>query len=93
MHDPVPATRRSSEIGAAKIDNYEHGQQPIAVIMAVNQLKPADLVKSSIQQLTFKMVGKAIKGRHLTLNVRRKVLFALNKATGKDHKLSDLFNY
>jgi len=69
------------------------GPQPIAKIMAENGLKAADLVGNSTEQLTYKMVSRAAKGRHLTENVMYKVLNALNKAAGKQYKIEDLFNY
>jgi len=69
------------------------GPQPIAKIMAENGLKAADLVGNSIERLTYKMVSRATKGRRLTENVMYKVLNALNKATGKQYKIEDIFNY
>ena len=69
------------------------GQQPIAGIMAEHGFKPNDLVSNSIEQITHKMVSRAVKGRRLTPQVQRKVLNALNKATGKQYKVNDLFNY
>ncbi|MGA2071138.1 MAG: hypothetical protein ABSG97_07285 [Sedimentisphaerales bacterium] len=69
------------------------GPQPIAAILAGRNLKPHDLVAASTQQLTHKMVSRACKGRHLTLNAQTKVLNALNLATGKNFSLRDLFNY
>ena len=69
------------------------GEQPIAKIMELHGLKTQDLVKSSTEQITFKMISRAIKGRRLTPNVKFKILNAINKATGKQHQLKDLFNY
>ena len=69
------------------------GEQPIAKIMAMHGLKPQDLVENSTEQLTYKMVSRAVKGRRLTPNVRCKILNALNKAAGKNYALKDLFNY
>ncbi len=40
-------------------------------------LSNADLVKASTEQLTFKMVQKARKGKLLTPNVQNKILAAL----------------
>jgi len=40
-------------------------------------LSNADLVKASTEQLTFKMVQKARKGKPLTPNVRNKIIAAL----------------
>ena len=69
------------------------GEQPLAGIMAKLGLKPNDLVGKSTEQLTHKMVGRAVKGRWLTPKIKSKVLAALNNATGKDFSLKDLFNY
>jgi hypothetical protein len=69
------------------------GEQPIARIMREHDLKPHDLVAISSVEMTHKMVSRACKGRRLTLNTQSKVLAALNRATGKDYSLSDLFNY
>ncbi|MBI5874127.1 MAG: hypothetical protein HZB36_08355 [Candidatus Omnitrophica bacterium] len=69
------------------------GEQPIANIMATLRLKPNDLVNHSKEQLTHKMVAKAVKGRRLTRHVQFKIVGALNKATEKNYSLKDLFNY
>lgn len=71
----------------------ELGEQPIARVMKLYGLKPHDLVANSTEQLTHKMVSRAVSGRRLTPNVQHKILNAVNKATGKEHGLSDLFNY
>ena len=69
------------------------GEQPIARIMQEHTLKPHDLVAISSVEMTHKMVCRACKGRRLTLNTQSKVLAALNRATGKNYSLRDLFNY
>ncbi len=69
------------------------GPQPVAGLMAEYGLKPNDLVRSSTEQLTHKMVSRACKGRRLTPNIRHKIVNALNKAAGKEYGLKDLFNY
>ena len=69
------------------------GLQPIAGLMTEHGLKPDDLVRNSTRQLTHKMVSRAVKGRRLTPNIQRKIINALNKATGKEYKLKDFFNY
>ena len=69
------------------------GEQPIARIMQEHNLKPHDLVAISSVQMTHKMVSRACKGRRLTLNTQAKVLAALNRASGKNYSLRDLFNY
>jgi hypothetical protein len=71
----------------------ELGPQPIAKLMEELGLKPVELVSNSTEQLTFKMVGKAVKGRRLTPRIQHKVLNALNKAAAKQYHLKDLFNY
>jgi hypothetical protein len=71
----------------------DFGEQPIANIMTTLGLKPHDLVSHSKEQLTHKMVAKAVKGRRLTRHVQFKIAGALNKATEKNYSLKDLFNY
>lgn len=69
------------------------GEQPIAGIMALHKLKSHDLVAVSTEQITHKMISRAVKGRRLTPNVRHKILIALNKCAKKKYSLKDLFNY
>ena len=69
------------------------GEQPLARILREHSLKPHDLVASSTDQITHKMVARAGKGRRLTPNVQAKILKAVNVATGKLYALRDLFNY
>ncbi len=69
------------------------GEQPIAKIIAERGLKPHDLVAASTEQITYKMVSRACKGRRLTDNVRNKIRRALNKAVGKEYTMAELFNY
>lgn len=69
------------------------GRQPIADVMEQLQLKPHDLVEASTDQLTHKMVQRAIKGRRLTPNTQNKVLAALEAASGQKFPPSRLFNY
>ena len=69
------------------------GAQPIAQIMAEHGLKARDLVAGSTEQLTYKMVARACKGRRLTPNVQAKLRAALNKAAGKEYALAALFTY
>lgn len=73
--------------------NNDLGVQPIAGLLTKHELKSNDLVRNSTEQLTHKMVSRAVKGRRLTPNVRHKIINALNKATGQEYKLKDLFNY
>ena len=67
--------------------------QPFAKLMAEHGLKPNDLVRNSTEQLTHKMVSRAVKGRRLTPNIQHKIINALNKAAGEKYELKDLFNY
>jgi hypothetical protein len=69
------------------------GSQPIAELMAADNLTHHDLVAASTEQLTHKMVTRACKGRRLTHHTKTKVLKALNLATNKNYNLKDLFNY
>ena len=69
------------------------GPQSISGLMAEHGLKSNDLVRNSTEQLTHKMVSRAVKGRRLTPNIQHKIINALNKATGKVYELKDLFNY
>ena len=69
------------------------GEQPIARIMADHGLKAGDIVASSTEQITYKMVARACKGRRLTHNVQSKLRDALNKSTGKEYSLEGLFTY
>ncbi|MFH1691673.1 MAG: hypothetical protein ABIC68_03765 [Candidatus Omnitrophota bacterium] len=69
------------------------GEQPIAKIMLEYGLKACDLVENSTEQISYKMVARAVKGRRLTQHVQVKILKTLNKATEKNYCLKDLFNY
>lgn len=69
------------------------GDQPLAKIMATENLKPHDLVAHSKEQISHKMVARGAKGRRLTQHVQYKILNALNAATKKNYSAKDLFNY
>lgn len=69
------------------------GVQPIATLLEQLDLKHNDLVQASDEQLTHKMVARAVKGRRLTPNTKGKIIRAINKATSKSFEASDLFNY
>lgn len=69
------------------------GAQPIARIMKDLGLEARDLVAASTEQITFKMVSRACKGRRLTRHVQLKLLNALNAAAGKAYALADVFTY
>jgi len=69
------------------------GEQPVARIMAERALESGDLVNSSTEHLTYKMVSRACKGRRLTPNVKSKICNALNKVTEGNYSAKDLFTY
>ncbi|MBU4252855.1 MAG: hypothetical protein KKC39_01720 [Candidatus Omnitrophica bacterium] len=69
------------------------GEQPIARIMAEHGFKSHDLVSNSTEQITHKMVSRAARGRRLNLKIQYRLLNALNKVSGKQYVLKDLFNY
>jgi len=69
------------------------GEQPIARIMLEHDLKAQNLVAASNEHITHKMVSRACKGRRLTPNVQSKIRNALNKATGKEYVIENLFTY
>jgi hypothetical protein len=76
------------------MSDMDKGVQPLDEIMTRLNLKNSDLVEKSDAQLSHKVVGKARKGRQLTLNAQLKVLKALNALQpGQHYKLIDLFNY
>ena len=68
-------------------------EQPIAHILAENKLANSDLISASIESITYKMLARACKGRRLTPHVQVKICNALNRASGKDFTVKDLFNY
>jgi len=69
------------------------GEQPLAKLMAERGLKPADLVEASTEQITHKMVSRAMKGRRLTENTMDKVHRAWNLASGSEAAREELFSY
>lgn len=69
------------------------GEQPIRKLMADRGLKSQDLVDASDEQITYKMVARACKGRRLTPNVQNKILRAYNRSAQTTAVLSDLFLY
>ena len=86
---------RQTKKQSGKNDNIKRdlGEQPITKIIAKHKLKPNDIVSASTEQITHKMISRAVKGRRLTPNVQRKVLDALNDLTGESYSHRDLFNY
>ncbi|MEX1023949.1 MAG: hypothetical protein WD226_02625 [Planctomycetota bacterium] len=89
------AVRRALEYFPAAPVTAERdlGEQPIAQRMAELALVPADLVRASTEQLTHKMVARAMKGRRLTANVMGKVQRAFDAATGSTSERHELFTY
>lgn len=71
----------------------DHGPQPLAARMAEKSLSPADLVRAAPDQMTHKMVSRAMKGRHLTANTMDKVVRAYNAAAGEEATARQLFDY
>ena len=83
----------NSPPAAEDADDRNHGPQPISALLEQHGLKAHDLVAASTEQITHKMVARATKGRRLTNNVQSKLQRALNKLTGHNYRLADLFNY
>ncbi|MBL8819256.1 MAG: hypothetical protein JNL58_24710 [Planctomyces sp.] len=69
------------------------GPQPLTAVMTQLNLVNHDLVAASTEQLTHKMVARAVRGRWCTPNCRRKVARALSAAAGKQFSPSQLFTY
>lgn len=69
------------------------GEQPLVGVMADCGLSVHDVVAASSEQITHKMVSRGRKGRRLTRNVQFKILRAVNKASGREYSLGELFNY
>lgn len=72
---------------------HDLGPQPLGELLTRHGLAHTDLVTASDEQLTHKMVARAVKGRRLTPRVMGKVLRALNLASGENYELDDLFDY
>ncbi len=74
--------------------SQEYGCQPLDAIMGSLDLQNHDLVKSSTEQITHKMVHKARSGRRLTRKVQIKILNALNACqTQRSFTLKEIFTY
>jgi len=72
----------------------EYGGQPLDKIMESCFLKNDDLVQASSEQLTHKQVQKARIGRHITSNIKGKIVRALNAVKKeKTYREQELFNY
>ena len=76
-------------------ENTEHdlGSQPIEGLLVKHNLTHHDVVASSTEQITHKMVNRACKGRKLSRRVQLKIRNAVNTATEEDYSLKDLFTY
>ena len=74
-------------------ESREYGLQPIDAIMQENGLDNHAIVAASTEQITHKMVAKARSGRFLTMNVRQKILRALNKVLKTEYTVKELFTY
>lgn len=70
------------------------GVQPLDAVMTRLGISNADLVQISTEQLSFKAVQKARKGRRLSPNLQKKILRALLAARpGQTLTLQNLFTY
>lgn len=69
------------------------GPQPVGEILQRHDVVAKDVVAASREQITFKMVQRAIKGRRLTEHVMAKIVRAVNAATGEAYTASQLFTY
>ena len=75
-------------------DKREFGTQPLDAFMIMRGLANTDVVRSSTQQLTHKMVAKARSGRRVTVNIQSKIFKALKTLFPEEILTSDqLFNY
>lgn len=69
------------------------GVQPIADVMDEQGITVRDVVAASTEQITFKMVQRARKGRRLSAHVMAKVQRAMSAAAGQRYSMQELFNY
>lgn len=89
----IQASENLAEDGDLPLSHRNKGPQPIAALMQQLQLKAHDLVTASEDQLTHKLVSRAMKGRQLTIRSKGIIQRAFNRATGKLWTQSQLFNY
>lgn len=75
-----------SRAGAS--DARELGQQPLDKLMTRLGLDNHDLVASSAEPLTHKMVQKGRKGRRLTPKIQCRILGSLNRLLAEREELS-----
>ncbi len=72
----------------------EFGIQPLDKILNKRSLKNEDLVRASNEQLTHKQVRKGRQGKAITINIKRKIMRALNRIDEKNkYTQKELFNY
>lgn len=72
----------------------ERGVQPLDALLNESGIANAALVAASTRQLSFKAVQKGRRGRHLTPNMKHKILDALRVLKPERNlALKDLFNY
>jgi hypothetical protein len=88
----LPEKRDESDASAPR-SSRDLGEQPLARLMSESGLTPNDLVAASTEQLTHKMVTRALKGRRLTANTMGKVVRAWNRASSGAQTAAELFNY
>jgi hypothetical protein len=69
------------------------GPQPLGRLMEELSLKPHNLVEASPDQITHKLVSRAIKGRWLTRHSQRLIVRAWRAATGRSEGVGELFGY
>ncbi len=69
------------------------GPQPIAAIMSELNITTGDVVGASQDNITYKMLSRACKGRRLTVHVQEKVRKAVSAAASKDFAMNELFTY
>lgn len=92
-NEQVEDPGQSEEIDDLAGNDRNKGPQPIVEVMRQYDLKPKDLVEASAEQLTHKLVARAMKGRQLTINSKGIVQRAMNRATSKVWTQKQLFNY
>jgi hypothetical protein len=88
--EPAPATRTAAP-GETLVRDL--GEQPLARLMAAHGITPHDLVAASGEQLTHKMVTRAMKGRRLTPHAMRKIERAWRRVAPEAVRESSLFEY
>ena len=72
----------------------EFGIQPLDEILNKCSLKNEDLVRASNEQLTHKQVQKGRQGKAITINIKRKIMRALNRIDEKNkYTQKELFNH